>query len=719
MIPKQNIIAAGGSAAISYDAKLAVQGISLLGETIANCCIVVDSSEPEAPGEPILAPSATWYKGNLDRAKITKVTFAKSVDTSLPEYSPPVYESVLKSFNSHTSNLTSKDSTKTGYGNSKNITDKVTIPGAVRLSIEITYQTQGANYDWVCIYDASTKPSLLNYNSSVSGKLAGATKATKTFTVDGDTCQIYFRSNITNDGYYGYWADITGYDSDGNEVQVYEQKQVGGATDTWDASAAQDKSVTGYIINDTEVVVAGNGAGKIIGNTNSSSMFSNFAALTSVDFNCFDSKQIQNASKMFFKCKNLETLDLSSFYTGSVTDMNYLFGDCAKLVTLDLSGWDTSMVTNMAGMFFSCNALEKVGDLSTWNTSSVTDMSEMFYTCRLLTGLDLSKWNTSKVKNMTRMFFQCELLTGVNNLSNWDTSQVENMNVMFSGSALTSTHSLSIWDTSSVTDMSEMFSGTAITSIDGLLNWNTSQVKNMHNMFYECNQLSSINLSNCSWDTSKVTDMSRMFEDCDNVKTINLSCFNTNSVTDMSYLFINCVNLVTLDLSSWDTSMVTDMMSMFAGCTSLKTIYASDLFTCDRLTGSTADKNMFYNCNSLVGGNGTKYADKLTQDKTMACIDKVNQPGYFTYKAAPNALSDETTNLPAEVGKADISVIDNETIELPAQPECIQDSTTLESDPNPDNQELINTLSSEDSQETGCAQERQPDEVVDQQLPAA
>ena len=63
--------------------------------------------------------------------------------------------------------------------------------------------------------------------------------------------------------------------------------------------------------------------------------------------------------------------------------------------------------------------------------------------------------------------------------------------------------------------------------------------------------------------------------------------------------------------------------------------HASDLFTCDRLTGSTAGKNMFYNCNSLVGGNGTKYADKLTQDKTMACIDKVNQPGYFTYKAAP------------------------------------------------------------------------------------
>ena len=93
---------------------------------------------------------------------------------------------------------------------------------------------------------------------------------------------------------------------------------------------------------------------------------------------------------------------------------------------------------------------------------------------------------------------------------------------------------------------------------------------------------------------------------------------------------------------------------------------------------------------------------KITPDEYAAMIayntigdalaDYAVQPGYFTYKAAPNALSDDTNNLPAEVGEADISVIDNETIELPAQPECIQGSTTLESDPNPDvykRQELV------------------------------
>ena len=56
--------------------------------------------------------------------------------------------------------------------------------------------------------------------------------------------------------------------------------------------------------------------------------------------------------------------------------------------------------------------------------------------------------------------------------------------------------------------------------------------------------------------------------------------------------------------------------------------HASDLFTCDRLTGSTAGKNMFYNCNSLVGGNGTKYADK--DDELQ--VDKKLSDGDLTWR---------------------------------------------------------------------------------------
>lgn len=85
--------------------------------------------------------------------------------------------------------------TSTGYGDNKSITDVIKIDGAESLEVTITYQTESTNYDWVCIYDGTVTPSSSNYSSSVSGKIGGATKTTETFTVNGDTVQIYFKSD--------------------------------------------------------------------------------------------------------------------------------------------------------------------------------------------------------------------------------------------------------------------------------------------------------------------------------------------------------------------------------------------------------------------------------------------------------------------------------------------------------------------------------------------
>lgn len=100
--------------------------------------------------------------------------------------------------------------TSSGYGNSKAITDVVTIDGAESLDITITYQTESTSYDWVCIYDNSVTPSTSNYGSSITGKLGGTTKTTKTYTINGDTAQFYFKSDGSVCNYYGYYAVITG-----------------------------------------------------------------------------------------------------------------------------------------------------------------------------------------------------------------------------------------------------------------------------------------------------------------------------------------------------------------------------------------------------------------------------------------------------------------------------------------------------------------------------
>ena len=97
-----------------------------------------------------------------------------------------------------------------GYGNNKSVNDIIKIDGSESLEITITYQTESTSYDWVCIYDNTVTPSSSNSSSSISNKLGGTTKTTKTFTVNGDTVQIYFKSDVSVSNYYGYYAIVTG-----------------------------------------------------------------------------------------------------------------------------------------------------------------------------------------------------------------------------------------------------------------------------------------------------------------------------------------------------------------------------------------------------------------------------------------------------------------------------------------------------------------------------
>ena len=74
------------------------------------------------------------------------------------------------------------------------------------------------------------------------------------------------------------------------------------------------------------------------------------------------------------------------------------------------------------------------------------------------------------------------------------------------------------------------------------------------------------------FDTSSVTNMSYMFYNCDNLTTIDLSSFDTSAVTNMEGMFQACNILTTIDLSSFDASSTTNMVSMLYGCGKLTTI---------------------------------------------------------------------------------------------------------------------------------------------------
>ena len=132
-------------------------------------------------------------------------------DTSLYMQLSYDYDTSLK-YNAiasaHTDNLLSREQTSyNAYGDNVRKTFKYSDPNISGYDVDIKYQTESTNYDWVCIY-ANVEPTDSNYNNSISGKLGGSL-ATKQYHIEGDTMYIYFRSDGSSSSYFGFWADIT------------------------------------------------------------------------------------------------------------------------------------------------------------------------------------------------------------------------------------------------------------------------------------------------------------------------------------------------------------------------------------------------------------------------------------------------------------------------------------------------------------------------------
>lgn len=254
----------------------------------------------------------------------------------------------------------------------------------------------------------------------------------------------------------------------------------------------------------------------------------------------------------------------------------------------------TSYVNFMACMFSHCSSITSI-DMSNLDTSNVTNMGQMFEWCENLKTVNIGK--TSAI-NMYKMFYECRHIEKV------------------------------ILDTSSATDMEGMFFSCAYTESLDISGFDTSSATTMKDMFSSCNNLKTVDLS--GFNTSNVTTMVCMFNQCGKLETLDLSGFDTQKVENMEGMFQRCSQLKTVDLSSFYTQNVTNMKEMFSECTNLETIYASDTFT---VKNEANTSNMFCNCTSLVGGNGTKCNDKENSNgKAHAYIDASKTPGYFTRK---------------------------------------------------------------------------------------
>lgn len=385
----------------------------------------------------------------------------------------------------------------------------------------------------------------------------------------------------------------------------------GDDTESWNADVNNTGAIKWYK-KGTELIIAGNGSGKIAMNPDSKSVFylgkdDTFSNVTQIDgLNIFDTTSVSVAQQMFYKMSSLTSLDLDSFFTSpTLANIFGIFMNCSSLTTLKVADWNLTSVYYLQQAFCNCSSLKNL-DLSTWRPTAATYTAKIFMGCTALENLNLTGWTLPKAKTAEYMFSDCSSLVTVDTLDfglgeavscmgmfkgcsklidppvqNWDTSNVTNMSFMFDKCyAITSNLQIQNWDTSKVTTMQAMFQAddggahyaTGMTTLH-IENWNTSNVTDVGWMFYGQKGLTSLDLS--KWDTSKIQVFHHLFAHCTNLVPIGIENWDTSSATTFNAIFHNTA-ATSYDISKWNTSNCESFSQMFEYCHNLQSIVGLD-----------------------------------------------------------------------------------------------------------------------------------------------
>ena len=347
--------------------------------------------------------------------------------------------------------------------------------------------------------------------------------------------------------------------------------------------------------------------------------------------------------------------------TSEVTSMDRMFNRCTSLASINLSGFDTKKVEDMYGMFTSCESLEEL-NLMSFDTQSLMDTEGMFRFCSLLRTIYINTltWDMSGVTNSKNMFLDCKKILGCRGTV-YDVNHIDKDYAQLDygggspGYLSIPPEAYVLYDGSSTLtfycDYDRWFRiGTtySLNEDSFLPDW-SSDAASISTVIFDPSFAAARPTTTSSWfsdmpglslitdiqylNTSEVVYMNNMFDGCNTLPEVDLSHFDTRKVINMNYMFAYS-SLSELDLSTFDTHSVTDMEGMFTGCSSLNTITVGKDWTIENVANSI---DMFNDCYTLVGGNGTAYDSDHT-DATYARFDFGEEnPGYLTGKFEPYA----------------------------------------------------------------------------------
>ena len=235
---------------------------------------------------------------------------------------------------------------------------------------------------------AETADGTLEHTAPEEETLTGATAEPNVYrvgdgvtaTYDVDTGSIIFTT--TNGGtLWKNWIERTGIDRR-RILSIANRPYSGGDSSKWQVKLPAD----------------------------SSNIFSNLSALTTLNLWGLDTSKVTNMSSMFYKCKRLTTLTLVGLKTSNVIDMSGMFFGCESLTSLYMSNLDARKVKNMSYMFSGCKSLTKL-DVRGFKAENVTNVSYMFSSCEKLKYLDLHELKIKKINNGKKMFSGCKALS--------------------------------------------------------------------------------------------------------------------------------------------------------------------------------------------------------------------------------------------------------------------------------------------------------------------
>lgn len=510
-----------------------------------------------------------------------------------------------------------------GYGHNKEYVEEVKIPGASKLTVTITYQTESTSYDYVALLKPgvfATHNNVTEANtfvpvgaSSNEYKRGGQSIQTSTYEIPGDTARIFFRSDGSVDGFYGYYAVVKGTGQDyilSSDTPVIKPQHpcpddniFGG----WSSSATEyiktdpadaDDGATLYaywkapacwagLYGNSDILVIGvgdeapdtyNGYPKIkqyFGEPWSNNDPADLCTRTPSGYfyvpwmnEMYNIKEVHIADRIrpitteyWFSNFNsvtqyygLENIDMSRCVS---TESMFTWNNSIQSFDPAMSSWDMSNVTILRSMFSGCSKIEDASFVSAWNIPNAKSLESIFSDCNMLRTLDLSNWNPQHLGEQIRD----------------DMPYGEGNGGIYS-----------------------MFSNChALERIDGISDWDVSPCSRFDHLFAYCYNLKEVDVAN--WDVSHGFSFYSVFENCASLESIKLNWHFTMSDlpsvhrTDtlaLSRMFTGCENIKTIDLSGcslddkfepYETEwgyvydhMQIDLSSLVSGCSSLEEI---------------------------------------------------------------------------------------------------------------------------------------------------